>query len=280
MHATDGHRRAIAAALIAVLILGLGLVLILAGLPTAANVVQVLGTAAIVTPLIVWARADTRAGPTTRDETPAVDHRKQLEIREDPQPPLHPLKPSTQQRPSLRTAATFRSPVPWAQWAAFSLVAAWLISTTACMAIGIQSSNIEYSTPLAFGIFLIVVGFVCILFDVGNAIFGDGRFFLGNIFREIFKFRLTLVIGEEGISYHWNSKHVFSRSWKDIALITSDSRHPSAPHLVVVVKNATSEDTSAGHAICLCRLDSPGFSADEVRAVIASLHASALDPKL
>ncbi len=278
MRTSYGRRRIIATILIAVLMLGLALVLIFAGLPTAANVVQILGVVAIAGPLIAWARVGTKMAPA-ENRTFIVDQQSQSETAQLSSPVANPPKsPARQRLTRHNNGVIFRSPIPWAQWSAFWLLAIALAVAIACICIAIATRSEGFA---ATGIMLGAILVFAVAFDILFAAFAGEEFHLGNIFKEVFKFRPTLDISDEGIRYYWNSKHDFSCPWQDIALITSDTRSDGSPRLAVVLNGRTSDfGTVPGRGIFLCTLNSPGFPTDEILAAIARRHASLLDPSL
>ncbi len=279
MRTSGGRRRMIAAILIAVLVLGLTLVLIFAGLPTAANVVQILGVVAIATPLIAWARAGTKTTPIG-DRTLSGDQQKRPESLDLPDPLADLPEFSTRQRlaPPI-TGVAFRSPIPWAQWSAFLLLVISVSFAIVALWIGNSNLNDPGGGWYILGFMLVLVLASGIIIDILAAAFGEQEFHLGTIFRKIFASRLMLVISDKGIRYRWNSKRDFSCSWQDVYLITSDTRPDSHAHLVVILADRTGEHSSKlqGPRISLCELDSPGFPTDEIRAVIATYQSARLD---
>jgi hypothetical protein len=205
VRALDGHRRTAAVALIAVLILGLGISLALTSLSSTANIVQVASVIGLATPLIVWARADTKPPANTPNPDQGPDSPRPESV-EPPEPVRRPRESSVLRKglpPSK--GATFRAPFPWAKWLTFLILVAWLISAPVCFTLGFGVYASRQTWYAIAGAFLFVPAFavslvVIILFrrseEVINIIMIKP---LRWVIKGIFTRRPRLIINKEGI---------------------------------------------------------------------------------
>jgi len=258
----------IATGLIAVPLVGLVVVLIVAGLGTAAELATLIALAPVAAGIVSWARFGT---PSVRQVpkhsfTATDDHNGSLGM--PPESELSVARSSARAGNSLSLPkVTFREPIPWSAFLWFGFFACYVVGGVALAIVGFADGSGIFFRLIFPDILFAMFGVGCIVAMIIGG-FGDAK-------RELFDPRSKLVIDAFGIRYSWSLTRRIRCSWRNITVVrtgSSDGRRGST-HMVVTIGTSA----ASSRDIVLCALGYV-FPRDRIRAAVASFEPSLLDP--